>query len=111
MEINKRTFEQFLEENEEAWRVFCFFAMKLKATGRETVGVELVFNQMRWYSMVEMNDGTEFRINSNWKPFFARKFMEDYSCPDFFRTRSCKADVELPELKGAGEQAEIFKAE
>ena len=45
-----------------------------------------VFHALRWETVID--SGGEFKINNNWSPFYARKFMkESPSHEGFFRSR------------------------
>lgn len=92
MARTQKDFKKHLEENAEFYKVFVYFAHKARKSMR-TCGVELIFNQCRWWSTVEMQNEDLWKVNNDWKPFYSRKYMEDYNCQGFFKTRSSYADL------------------
>lgn len=91
MAKTKEQFARHIEENQEFYNTFCFFAHKARKTLKHCA-VELIFNQCRWYANVEMENEELWKVNNDWKPFYSRKYMDDYNCHGFFRTRISHAD-------------------
>lgn len=48
----------------------------------------MIWERMRWYTMVEAKDQTDFKLNDHYPPYYARKFMgEHVSYQGFFELR------------------------
>jgi hypothetical protein len=80
------------EENPQVWETFKSLTFTMINKGFNNLSAELIYNQIRWLFYMERgNDG--FKINNNYKPFYARKFMKLY--PQYngiFATRRSKWD-------------------
>ncbi len=96
LEINfdlahKEKFEKYDSENPEIYRLFKRFAFEAINNGRTYFSAEAIVNRVRWETMV--TGGDEYKINNNYKPFYSRKFMQEFPHHNnFFRTRTSKAD-------------------
>jgi hypothetical protein len=72
-----RKFCQYDLENPHIWEAFKELTLTLIDRGFEKISAELVYNQIRWLMYIQHgNDG--FKINNNFKPFYARKFARIY---------------------------------
>lgn len=79
-------FEKYHERNPHIYRAFRHYAFQAIAAGRKHLGVGLIAERIRWDTVISGDDG--FKINNNYRAFYARKFMEDYpEFKGFFRTR------------------------
>ncbi len=91
MAKTKKQFEEFHANNPEVYRLFCYFTIQVINAGHNKYSAEAIFNQIRWYTTVETR-GDDFKINNDYKPYYSRKFMEEYH-KDIFYTRSSVADI------------------
>lgn len=91
MAKTRKEFEKFHADNPEVYRLFCYFTIQVINAGHSKYSAEAIFNQIRWYTTVETR-GDDFKINNDYKPYYSRKFMEEYY-KDIFRTRSSVADI------------------
>jgi hypothetical protein len=77
------------------WQLFVFFTFEKIRDGFAHYGVEAVINRVRWETARAIDDDSGFKINNNWKAFYARKFHRLYPEHDgFFRTRFSIADMD-----------------
>ena len=53
--------------------------------GREHYSARTIFEVLRWHS--DLDSGTEYKIQNNWIPFYAKKFNNFYGV-DFFFTKN-----------------------
>lgn len=84
---------QFRQANPAVWEKFVEITNSLVERGHKHLGVELIFNVIRWQTMLETTDDTGFKINSNYKAAFSRMFMEEYpQHSGLFLTRESAAD-------------------
>jgi len=74
--MSRVTFDQFDRENPDVYRMFCRFTLQLIAAGHKRLSSKLIVERIRWETMLQ--GGTTFKINNNFTPHFARKFMSDF---------------------------------
>lgn len=89
--------------NSHVWEAFERFALQAAHAGRRRIGTAMIYERMRWYSMIETN-GDPYKINNNYKADYARLFNEKY--PQFnemfpTRERKVKCIQQSPEAVGA----------
>lgn len=91
----ERRFAQYDLANPEMWRMFEQFTFELINNGRTRHGVNGVLHRIRWETTVAARDGTPFKVNNNWAPYYARKFHAMYpQYEGFFSMRRSRADEE-----------------
>lgn len=80
---------EFDRQHPEVWRWFCRLTFDLIARGFKHYAVNSVFERIRWELDKVGGDGkAQFKLNNNYRPFYARRFMRLYPEHDgFFRTR------------------------
>lgn len=89
---SEANFNQYDAENPGIYEAFKKFTFKAIDRHYKNYSAEFIFNVIRWETNSKA-DG-DYKINNNFKPFYARKFMNDF--PDYdglFRTRKSKADA------------------
>lgn len=92
-----RAFLQFDRDNPEFYRLFCRFTLQLIAAGKSRLSSKLIVERIRWETLIKTTD-TDFKINNNFTPYYARKFMADFpNHAGLFETRITKASPELAE--------------
>jgi len=96
----------FLKENPRAFGLFCQFTFEAIDKGFETYSAYAICERMRWEMTFFSDTPTEFKLNNNYRPYFARWFMQTYPQFDgFFRLRKLTSKdhepVTLPELTPA----------
>lgn len=85
----QQQFDDYHGANPEVYELFKQFAFSAISTGRQVFSVATIIERIRWEANVMIDRTDEFKINNNHKPFYARKFMEDYpEYAGFFRIRS-----------------------
>lgn len=93
----------FHDAHPEVWDLFVRFTFEIINRGYEHYSVNAVFERIRW-EIDAGGDGTHaFKLNNNYRAFYARRFMNMF--PEhrgFFRTRTLKSldkpATGLPEL-------------
>jgi hypothetical protein len=91
MAKSRKQFEEFHADNPQVYRLFCYFTLQVINAGYNKYSAEAIFNQIRWYTTIETR-GDEYKINNDYKPYYSRKFMNEYNV-EIFRTRSSIADA------------------
>jgi hypothetical protein len=88
-------FERFRAANPEVERVIVEIARDLKfRAGFTSCGIALIFERMRWLYAIATR-GDEYKLNNNWRAFYARRIMATYADLDgFFHVREQKAGAE-----------------
>lgn len=86
------------QANPGVYAEFCAFAEKMRVETKRTIySVEIIINVLRWHRDLKSEDG-DFKINNNFKSFYARMYEWHYACKGFFRKRKSYADdVEFPD--------------
>lgn len=70
------------------YRLFMSYAQQVMKSGRDKYSAQAIFERIRWHMDLE-TDGDEFKINNNYRPYFARKLMAEYpEFKGFFALRS-----------------------
>jgi hypothetical protein len=77
MSTIQQAFERFDRENPAFYRMFCRFTLQLLAAGHNRLSSKLIVERIRWETMLASNDN-DFKVNNNFTPYFARKFMSDF---------------------------------
>lgn len=69
-------FRIFDRENPQVYSLFVRFTMEAINSGRSRFGARMIWERMRWYTMIEAKDhASEFKLNDHYPPYYARKFM------------------------------------
>ena len=80
-------FDVYDKENPHIYLLFVKFTKEAKGSGRCSYSSNAIFERIRWFVDVETS-GDTFKINNNYRPYYARKMMQDYpEFSGFFRTR------------------------
>jgi hypothetical protein len=89
-----KTFNQYHEENPEIYQEFKRITFRLIDSGRDYYGAKGIIEIIRFNTITGAEgykQNREFKINNNFAPDYARKFMNDYPLyNEFFRTRQLK---------------------
>ena len=96
----------FITKHPKAWALFVSFTFEAINKGFETYSAYAICERMRWEMTFFSEAPTEFKLNNNYRPYFARWFMQTYPQFDgFFRLRKLTSKdhepVTLPELTPA----------
>ena len=100
----KAQVNDFHQQHPEVWRLFCGFAFEMIHRGYLHYSVNAVFERIRW-EIDAGGDGTDaFKLNNNYRAFYARRFRNLYpEHAEFFRIRiqtsKDKSATNLPELR------------
>lgn len=79
---------RFHEDHPNFWRLFVRFTNERIAMGFKHYSVNAIFERIRWESDVAESGESTFKINNNYRAFYARLFMRTYpEYSGFFRTR------------------------
>jgi hypothetical protein len=89
MHPNEARFWAFHHDNPDVFETLKALARKAKHAGAGQYGIAALFEVLRWSRLMDgKRDGEEFKLNNNYKAFYARLLMAE--CPDlagFFETR------------------------
>ena len=101
-EIRQQVIE-FTKDNPDVWRLFCGFTFDRINKGFKNYSANAIFERIRWEKDIGGDGVTSFKLNNNYRAFYARAFMRKYPQHDgFFRTREQVSKelppVNLPEL-------------
>jgi hypothetical protein len=75
----KPHYEAFLDfhaENPIVYTLLVQYARQAKSAGVKKLGIALLFERLRWYSMVETT-GDEYKLNNNHRAYYARLIMKN----------------------------------
>src|SRR5215469_13235406 len=86
------SFEAHHAANPQIYETLKRFALDAVRAGRTHLGIAMLYERARWYTMVETKDDT-FKLNNTWRAYYARKLMTEVpELRDLFETRKAKAD-------------------
>lgn len=90
---SREQFEAYHAAHPEVLREMIRLAYEVRTAGHNRCGIDLLLARVRWYFWVERGHPSdeEFKINNNFKPFYARLIMKE--SPDlggFFELRAMK---------------------
>jgi hypothetical protein len=74
------------------YRYFKHFTFRLARVGKKRYSARQICGRIRWHVEVDRNEpADEFKVNNNYTPDLARKFMEENpQFEGFFETRELK---------------------
>jgi len=79
----------FHQENPHIYRMLVRYALQVPKGKR--IGIELLWNRMRWDFAVSTDHGGDFKLNQNYKAWYARHIMaREPELAGVFETRSRK---------------------
>lgn len=86
-------FEEFHVENPRVYETLVRLARQwVQRTGRHKLGIGALYERARWEIALATSD-PEFKINNNFRAFYARLIMRDHPDLDgLFELRSSEAD-------------------
>tara|TARA_Y100001949_G_scaffold57167_1_gene48050 strand:+ start:9185 stop:9472 length:288 start_codon:yes stop_codon:yes gene_type:complete len=92
-----REFKRFHLENPQVFNRLARLAFDLQDKGHKRGSIEMLFNVLRWETMMAIHDpGSQYKLNNNYKPFYARMLMDVFPALDgFFEIRGLRALVTL----------------
>lgn len=84
-------FEEFHSLNPQVWKLFIRFAVQMIRAGHTTLSTSLIGERIRWETYVVTRDpNSVFKINNNYKAYYARMFMARFPSLPKFRTRELR---------------------
>jgi len=84
------TFEQYDNDNPQIWQAFAHYTHKTIDKGFHNYGAKGIIELIRWHTGVKA-EGDTFKVNNNFAPDYARKFMKAFPQHEgFFRLRAKK---------------------
>lgn len=80
-------FKVFHQENPHVYLKLKELAIFAKEGGARRIGIALLFERLRWFSLFETT-GDKYKLNNNYRSLYARKLMENEpELEDLFETR------------------------
>ena len=83
-------FTRFNKDNPMIFHKVIEFADKQRMK-RSHYSIEIILNVIRYHTDLD-GKGDPFKINNNYKAYYARMYMQYRKCPDFFQLRGSLAD-------------------
>lgn len=95
--------EAFHKQHPEVWELLQRFSAEMKSRGFQHYSINGIFERIRWEKDIGGNGETQFKLNNNYRAFYARRFMRMYpEYEGFFRIREQVSNdvgaTKLPEL-------------
>ncbi len=96
--------KKFSEKHPKVKGLFALFTREIIARGFRHYSASAIFERIRWETdQADVSGKSMFKLNNNYSPWFARKFMKENPQFDgFFRTRERTSSQQkaraLPEL-------------
>ena len=86
-------FKAFHVANPNVYDRLVTLTRQLHDRGRVHYGIASLFEVVRWHMIIETTD-EDFKLNNNYKPFYARLIMKEYpEFEEFFFIRKSEADA------------------
>ena len=80
------------KEHPEIFRLFVMYTFQMIDSGKKNYSVSSIWERIRWHKDAGSDGETQFKINNNYRAFYARAFMERYPLhKGFFHTRKQKS--------------------
>jgi hypothetical protein len=80
--------QAFHDEHPRVWELFKQFTMNRVQLGFTHYSAYAIFERIRWETDQANTPENQFKLNNNYRPFYARKFMATYpEYEGFFRVR------------------------
>lgn len=80
--------------NPHFYPLFERFTLQIAERGHRRLGVALIYERIRWESMIR-TDGDAWKLNNNYRAIYARRFMRDHPEHDgIFQLRELTAITE-----------------
>ena len=88
---------KFHKENPKVWEYFVKFTFEVIERGFSKYSVNGVFERIRWETdQADVDGRSTFKLNNNYRAFFARWFMDLYpEYSGFFRLRAMPSELQL----------------
>jgi hypothetical protein len=84
------SFAEFDEKNPHVYRNLVKLACQCKSSGRNVVGIALLYEKLRWDYMIQ-TDGEDYKLPNNYASRYARKIMaENEELDGIFRTAALR---------------------
>lgn len=74
--VLEKQFLTFHRENLQVYDKLVELAFILKDRGHRKIGIAMLFEQLRWLYAMETTDMGGFKLNNNYRAFYARMLME-----------------------------------
>jgi len=96
----ERTWEDrfwaFHAANPHVYGEFCRFADQAIASGRKHLSSSMIFERIRWETMIQTRGEGSLKLNNNFQPFYARLWLRNHpDKPEFFRLRQQKREASI----------------
>ena len=80
--------QEFHNAHPEFWLLFCKYTFELIDAGHKHGSANAVFERIRWETRINSEHHSGFKVNNNYRAYYARRFNQMYSTSnDFFFTR------------------------
>ncbi len=99
----QRRFSKFHKDNPHVYEMFKRFTMQAIESGRTRFGARMVWERMRWYTMIEAREARfQFKLNDHYPPYYARLFMDEHPrYQGFFELRRVRGERQSLDSGGA----------
>lgn len=74
-------FQEYDRQNPDVWAMFTKYAFEALRAGRSRLSANLIFERIRWETLI-CGSGDRFKVNNNYRPYYARKFHTEYPAYD-----------------------------
>lgn len=83
-----KPFAKFHEANPHVYTELVKLARLLKSKGHRKIGIAMLFEQLRWQYALATSDMSGYKLNNNYRAYYARMIMERESdLNGFFEVR------------------------
>jgi len=87
--VLEKQFIAFHRENPHVYDKLVELAFMLKERRHKKIGIAMLFEQLRWLHALETSDMSGFKLNNNYRAFYARMIMgRNPALEGFFEIRA-----------------------
>lgn len=72
----KSKFKEFHRTNPQIYRILVDLAREAKNAGKTKIGIAMLWEVMRWNIFITTNGKEKYKLNNDYKAFYARLIME-----------------------------------
>jgi hypothetical protein len=92
----REQFEKFHSENPHVFDGLHKLAVQYRAARPDKkIGISLLFEVLRWHTMLETKSDDGLKLNNNLRSFYSRELMKDPRLAGMFRLKFSAADEEV----------------
>lgn len=108
-ETLEHRFLEFHAANPHVYDRLVALARQAKRRGREKLGIAMIYEVVRWEHFMRTDDPEGYRLNNNWRAFYARLIMRrEPDLAGIFDTRAQRFERAVADFERALAEGRLF---